>query len=112
MLRNSNSFLIVALWIAFYWGYNIDVNISFDPTKSQINAVKHGVALEQAAYMEWDNAVIWRDERREYMELRYCALAYIELRLYCVSFTDRADTRRIISLRRANKREINRYANT
>jgi uncharacterized DUF497 family protein len=86
------------------------MHISFDAIKSQSNVVKHGIALEQAAYMEWDSAIVWLDERREYLELRYCAIAYIELRLYCVSFTDRADTRRIISLRKANQREINRYA--
>jgi uncharacterized DUF497 family protein len=87
------------------------MNISFDPTKSQSNSAKHGIALEQAAYMEWDSAVIWLDERCDYMEARYCAIAYIEIRLYCVSFTDRDNTRRIISLRRANQKEINRYAN-
>jgi hypothetical protein len=36
--------------------------------------------------------------------------AYIGLRLYCVVFTDRDDVRRIISLRKANRREIAHYA--
>ena len=36
--------------------------------------------------------------------------AYIGLRLYCVVYTDRGDERRIISLRKANSREVKRYA--
>jgi len=38
--------------------------------------------------------------------------AYIGLRLYCVVYTDRDDQRRIISLRKANNREIKNYAST
>lgn len=38
------------------------------------------------------------------------AIGYIGLRLYYVAFVDRADGRRIISLRKANQREVKRYA--
>jgi len=31
-------------------------------------------------------------------------------RVFCVVFTDRGDQRRIISLRKANAREVKRYA--
>jgi uncharacterized protein len=37
-------------------------------------------------------------------------IGYIGLRLYYVVFVDRAGRRRIVSLRRANSREIRRYA--
>ena len=37
-------------------------------------------------------------------------LAYIGLRLYLVVYVDRDEGRRIISLRKANRREVNRYA--
>jgi uncharacterized DUF497 family protein len=36
--------------------------------------------------------------------------AYIGIRLHCVVFTDRGDVRRIISLRKANKKDLERYA--
>ncbi len=88
------------------------MDISFDPIKSQLNADKHGIGLEQAAFVEWDSAVVWLDQRSNYLESRFNAIAYIGLRLYCVCFTDRDDTRRIISLRKANRREVTRYANT
>jgi uncharacterized DUF497 family protein len=38
--------------------------------------------------------------------------AYMGLRLMCVVFTDRGDERRVISLRKANSREVKRYAET
>ena len=46
----------------------------------------------------------------DYAEQRMIGFAYIGLRLYCVVFTDRDDVRRIISLRKANRREIAHYA--
>ncbi len=36
--------------------------------------------------------------------------AVMESRLYCVVFVDRGKTRRIISLRKANEREVTKYA--
>lgn len=40
------------------------------------------------------------------------AMGYIGQRLYVVVYVDRADSRRIISLRKANQREEKRYAET
>ena len=37
---------------------------------------------------------------------------YIGLRLFFVAFVERPDGRRVISLRKANSREVNRYAKT
>ena len=39
------------------------------------------------------------------------ALAPIDERLYCAVYVDREDDRRIISLRKANYREVTQYAN-
>lgn len=69
-----------------------------------------GVSLALAKDLERVTAVTWPDLRRDYSEPRQCALGYIGLRLYAVAFVDRANGRRIISLRKANRREVNRYA--
>ena len=37
-------------------------------------------------------------------------VGYIGLRLFCKVFTDRGDERRVISLRKANAREVANYA--
>ncbi|MDP1614363.1 MAG: BrnT family toxin [Methylococcales bacterium] len=88
------------------------MKIDFDPTKDLINQQKHGVSLADTALFEWDTAVTWQDSRYDYQEPRMIGLGYIGNRLFCIVFVDRADNRRIISLRKANHREIKRYAST
>lgn len=44
-----------------------------------------------------------------YGEARFIALGYIVDRLYSMVFTVRGDMLRVISLRKANKREVKRY---
>ncbi|MFT3791452.1 MAG: BrnT family toxin [Rudaea sp.] len=46
------------------------------------------------------------------MALLAVADGYIGLTLYFVAFVDRDPTRRIISLRKANRKEVKRYAET
>ncbi|UHL65767.1 BrnT family toxin [Paralcaligenes sp. KSB-10] len=86
------------------------MEITFDPAKDIVNREKHGVSLTLAARFEWDEAVVWEDARRPYGEARQIALGYIGQRLHCVVFVDREEQRRIISLRKANSREVNIYA--
>jgi len=68
------------------------------------------VSLALAAEFEWGSAVLWPDVRRVYGEPRQCSIGYIGLRLFFVVFVERANGRRVISLRKANSREVNRYA--
>jgi|JI10StandDraft_1071094.scaffolds.fasta_scaffold1018125_2 uncharacterized DUF497 family protein len=89
-----------------------EMEITFDPVKDVVNRAKHRMSLGSAAELEWDSALTWPDMRRDYGEPRQCGIGYIGLRLYAVVFVDRADVRRIISLRKANRREVNRYAQT
>ncbi|KAA0911711.1 BrnT family toxin [Pusillimonas sp. ANT_WB101] len=86
------------------------MDIAFDYAKDAVNQVKHGVSLALASKFEWDEAVTWQDVRQPYGELRMVAIGYIGQRLYVVVYVDRDWTRRIISLRKANSREINFYA--
>ncbi len=69
-----------------------------------------GTSLSEAEGFEWEDAVVREDTRREYGERRMIALGYIGLRLYCAIYVDRGDERRIISLRKANSREVKHYA--
>jgi hypothetical protein len=101
-----------SLHAAFY-PYKISpMEITFDPAKDAANLRKHGVSLEAVTGFEWDSALTWPDERKDYGEARMSGIGYIGLRLFCVAFVDRADARRIISLRKANSREVHRYAET
>lgn len=84
--------------------------VTYDLGKDGANVERHGVSLAMAAALERDSAVIWPDTRRQYGEPRMAAIGYIGLRLYYVVFVDRADSRRVISLRKANQQEVKRYA--
>lgn len=92
--------------------YNIWMQISFDLTKDATNLAKHGVSLADAEHFEWSSALVWPDLRLDYGENRQCGLGYIGQRLFYAAFVDRDGERRIISLRKANLREIKRYAET
>ncbi len=85
------------------------MRFDFDPNKDRLNLEKHGLSLSLAEGLDWDAALLWIDDRQDYGETRVLALAPKTEILYYVAFVDRADVRRIISLRRANRREVKRY---
>ncbi len=87
------------------------MDFDFDPDKDAINLSKHGFSLAAAAHLSWDAALVWIDDRADYGEVRMVALAPLGDTLLFVAFVDRESSRRIISLRRANRREINHYVN-
>ena len=58
---------------------------------------------------EWETAIVSVDARQRYGETRFEAKGYIGLRLYVMIFTLRETAVRIISLRKANSREMKRY---
>ena len=62
-----------------------------------------------ASELDLESARLWLDTRKEYGEVRTIGLALMKTRLFYVVFTDRGDYRRIISLRKANAREVKRY---
>lgn len=85
------------------------MSYEFDPTKDESNLDKHGVSLADASGFEWETAVVREDVRKPYPELRFEAKGLIGERLYVMVYCLRADTVRVISLRKANLREVNSY---
>lgn len=49
------------------------------------------------------------DTRKDYKEVRKIGYGPIADRLYCVVFTQRGSTMHIISMRKANSREVRKY---
>lgn len=90
----------------------IEIVLTFDPAKNAKNIQKHGVALTDVVTFEWESALIWPDQRKIYLERRMIGLGYIGKRLFNVVFVDRDNNRRLISLRKANSREMKHYAQT
>lgn len=83
--------------------------ISFDPRKNERNIAERGLSFELVEEFEWDSALVVEDARRDYGELRFQALGLIADRLHALVFTPRAGRVHVISLRKANRREVRLY---
>lgn len=85
------------------------MRIEFESDKDVLNQAKHGVSLALAAELDWDDALVWVDGRFLYGEVRMIALAPRTNILYYVAFVNRGEVQRVISLRRATRREVKHY---
>lgn len=85
------------------------MDIEFDPAKDQANRAKHGLSLELAEVFEWGTALVENDDRHDYNEERFVAIGLIDGRVHVLVFTVRGEAIRVISLRKANRREVKRY---
>lgn len=85
------------------------MHYEFDSAKNQINLNKHGMALADAEGFEWETAVVHEDVRKQYSERRLKAIGLIGDRLHVMIYCMRKDALRVISLRKANLREVKRY---
>ena len=85
------------------------MEITFDPAKDKANQTKHGVSLGLANELDWVEVLAKPDTRRDYGELREIGYGVIDGRLYCVVFTQRNNHMHVISLRKANSREVRDY---
>ena len=88
------------------------MEIEYDPAKNTINIEKHGIDFEDIQMFDFDSATIRIDTRSDYGETRFFAYGYIGHRMHQIAFTLRGTAIRPISLRKANKREVTKYAKT
>ena len=88
------------------------MDIEFDTAKDAANIAKHGVSLTLAGQIEWSDVLCAPDARRDYGEVREIGFTVIARRLYVVVFVQRGPVMRIISLRKANSREVKLYDET
>jgi len=85
------------------------VDCVFDQAKDKANRAKHGVSLALAEVLFAGPHVSVTDDRFDYGEVRAIAFGRINGRLFACVFVYRGSARRIISLRKANSREVKRY---
>lgn len=86
------------------------MRIEYDEQKSRKNELERNLPFSKAAEFDFNDAWIWQDRRRDYGEVRYIALGYIDDRLHTLTFCYRFGAIRVISLRKSNKRERRDYA--
>ncbi len=84
------------------------IHIEYDPIKSEKNITDRNLPFSRAHDFDWSGAIVGEDSRYEYPELRYIAVGYLEYRLHVLCFTPIENGIRVISFRKANKREAKR----
>jgi uncharacterized DUF497 family protein len=84
------------------------VEFEFDPDKSRINKIKHGIDFEQARELWSFTGLVVRSDRGN--EVRFVRIApSAEGILWTAAFVERGDRIRIISVRRSRKEERESY---
>ena len=83
--------------------------ITFNPEKNARNIAERGLSFERVADLDWATAVIMEDDRRDYGEVRLRVMARLDGRLHAAVVTPRGEDLRVISLRRASRREVRLY---
>ena len=81
----------------------------WNPEKRASNLAKHGVDFSEVEDFAWETALVRADVRQHYGEVRLNALGLIGDRLHVLTFTIRRAGLWLISLRKANNKEVERY---
>lgn len=90
--------------------YTYAMNFEWDEAKSEACFRVRGFDFTYAARAFFDpNRVVHADTRHSYGEECYQLMGKIEQRLFVVAYTPRHDAMRIISARKANRREVRHY---
>ena len=95
----DNVYTIVYTTIGFEW----------DPAKAVSNRTKHGVDFVDALRMFEGPVLLTPDTRRDYVEKRVRVIGLVDGRALAVLFTMRGNNCRLISARRASRRERKAY---
>ncbi|MFT4927974.1 MAG: uncharacterized DUF497 family protein [Phenylobacterium sp.] len=83
------------------------IRFEWDEQKRLSNIEKHGVDFQQATSFDFETAVEYLYIKNK--EQRATAYGLISKRLYALVYTERDGNIRVISLRKANSREVKIY---
>lgn len=83
--------------------------ITFDPPKRDWTMAERGLAFEDAEKVFAGDTIDFEDTRKDYGEPRHICIGHLGGRMVVVVWTPRGDNRHIISMRKANDREQERY---
>lgn len=85
------------------------MQIEYDPLKREETLRRRGLDMADVAEVFLGATLTICDERLDYGETRFVTVGYMGPRLVYFAWTLRGEARRIISLRKANAREIARF---
>jgi len=87
------------------------MTVTFDPVKDAKNIAERGLPFDMVDDIDWSTALIIEDTRKDYGERRYRVFGCIGERLYVAVITPRNKDVHVISLRKANAREVKEHGN-
>ncbi|MBF0311349.1 MAG: BrnT family toxin [Magnetococcales bacterium] len=87
------------------------MKITYDPNKREKTLIERGLDFESAATLFAGRVFEIEDTRQDYGERRILCFGELNGRLLVVGYVQRGDNRHVFSMRKANDREISRYAN-
>jgi len=85
------------------------MKIEYGEAKNRWNIEQRQLPFSDVIQFDWSTAQVEEDTRHDYPERRFVATGYIENRVHIICFALITDGVRIISFRKANKREVKRY---
>jgi uncharacterized DUF497 family protein len=85
------------------------VKISYDPQKRARTLAERGLDFDDAVQLFAGATVDFVDDRSDYGETRWLSFGHLGQRMVAVVWTRRGDTRHVISMRKANGREQEKY---
>jgi uncharacterized DUF497 family protein len=88
------------------------MQITYDPTKNERNIRERGLSFDEAVGFRWGDASVDEDTRKPYPERRFVAIGYLDNRLHVLCFAETELGIRVISFRKANKREARDHDKT
>ena len=85
------------------------MQFEWDEEKRKANADKHGLDFADLTSFEMITAFLVEDDRRDYGEIRWFGIGLLKAMVVAVVYTERDGKVRVISLRKANRKEATIY---
>ena len=86
------------------------MNFQWNEAKNRENILKHEIDFEDVKEVFDQPMLVKRDNREDYGEVRWLGIGMMRFRIIVIIYTERnVDTVRIISARKATKREVKYY---
>lgn len=96
-------------WHPYFLALHIIVKLDYDSAKRDATLEHRGLDFARATEIFAGVTFTQRDDRVDYGEDRFITFGVLDDRMVAIVWTDRGETRRIISMRKANEREKARY---
>lgn len=85
------------------------MDVEYDPAKRDVTFENRGLDMARAGEVFASPHLTFPDLRFEYTEARFVTVGLLDARMVVLAWTSRGAVTRIISMRKANEREQQKY---